>query len=223
MRAVIDALAVVTPEPEAEPITDPLELILWENAGYLIEDERRAELFGELKARVGIDASAIAEADDPVLYGVAERGGMRPSDRVKRWREIARIVLAEAGGDLSGRLSAMPVPKARALLKRFPSIGDPGADRILLFSGLEVRPSIESNGLRVLVRLGFVDERDNYGAMYRDAVAALTEAGRGDRAWLMGAWHVLREHGKRLCRRSGPHCPACAVDPACRHVVMRKP
>jgi len=223
LRAIVDALTAVTPGPETGPITDPLELILWENVGYLIEDERRAELFSELKARVGIEAHAIAAADDRVLYGVAERGGMRPADRVERWREIARIVLAEAGGDLSGRLRDLPVAKARSLLKRFPSIGDPGADRILLFSGLDVRPSVESNGLRVLVRLGFVEERDNYGAMYREAVAALADAGAGERAWLMDAWRVLREHGKRLCRRSAPDCLACAVDDVCGHVVMRKP
>lgn len=223
LRAIIDALAVVPPAPESGPITDPLELILWENIGYLIDDERRAELFAELKARVGTNASAIAEADPDTLHGIAERGGMRPAERVARWREIARLVLVEAGGDLPGQLSALPVPKARALLKRFPSIGDPGADRILLFSGLEARPSIESNGLRVLVRLGLVAERDNYAGMYREAVAALGEAGQGDRAWLMSAWHVLREHGKRLCRRAAPHCPACVVEPACRRVMMRRP
>lgn len=223
LRAIIDVLAAVTPAPETGLITDPLELILWENIGYLIEDERRAELFAELKARVGIEAAAIAEADGPVLHAIAERGGMRPAERVARWREIARLVLDEAGGDLAGRLSALPVPKAKALLKRFPSVGDPGADRILLFSGLDARPSIESNGLRVLVRLGVVDERDTYAAMYREAVAALAEAARGERAWLMDAWHVLREHGKRVCRRSEPHCLACAADPLCRRVVMRKP
>ncbi|MFX8879625.1 hypothetical protein ABTM72_20090, partial [Acinetobacter baumannii] len=81
----------------------------------------------------------------------AERGGMRPDVRVERWRSIARITL-EAGGDLRAALAALPLVKARALLKRFPTIADPGADKVLLFSGVAPRPCLESNGLRVFCR-----------------------------------------------------------------------
>ena len=212
--AALDAPAGLT-------ITDPLRLILWENIGYLIDDALRRELFGAFEAATGCDPGRIAAADDVVLYEIARRGGMRPDDRVERWREIARIALAEAGGDLDGALRSLPLPKARALLKRFPAIGDPGADKILLFSGIEARPSVESNGLRVLVRLGLVEEQSSYGATYRGAVTVLARAGGGDRGWLMKAYDVLREHGRALCRRSTPNCLACPVDAPCAHVVVR--
>jgi endonuclease-3 len=61
----------------------------------------------------------------------------------------------EFGGDLGAALRAAP-GKARRALRSFPGIGEPGAEKILLFSGRQARLAPESNGLRVLVRLGLV-------------------------------------------------------------------
>ncbi len=139
--------------------------------------------------------------------------------RVGRWREIARIVLDGAGGDLAGTLAAVPLAKARALLKRFPAIGDPGADKILLFSGVAVRPSLESNGVRALARLGLYIQQRDYAASYRAAIEALARYGVMERDWLVTAHQVLREHGKALCRRAAPQCMACPLDEGCAHAV----
>ena len=75
-----------------------------------------------------------------MLLDIASRGGMRPPVRVERWLTIARITLADAGGDLDSALRTLPLAKARTLLKTFPAIGDPGADKILLFSGVAPLP-----------------------------------------------------------------------------------
>ena len=42
---------------------------------------------------------------------------------------------------------------------QFPMIGEPGAEKILLFCGLLNVLALESNGLRVLTRLGCGEER----------------------------------------------------------------
>ena len=60
-----------------------------------------------------------------------------------------------------------PIAEARRILKRFPGIGDPGADRILLLSGAQPVLGMDSNALRVLVRLGYAREQKNYGKQYR--------------------------------------------------------
>ena len=199
------------------PPTDALELILRENIGYLIDEARRSSLFDEFRSRVGVTAKAIAQAREEILLDIAKRGGMRPDQRVERWRRIAGIVLAQPGGDLAAHLRTLPVAKARALLKQFPSIGDPGADKILLLAGLDARPSVDSNGLRVLVRFGVVPDRKSYAATYRAAVDLLAEASAGSRDRLVQAFLVLREHGRSLCKRNEPRCIACPLDRVCAH------
>ena len=114
-------------------------------------------------------------------------------------------------------LRTLPLPKARALLKKFPSVGDPGADRIVLFCGIAALPSVDSNGMRTLVRLGFCAERKTYAQTYKTAVAALHDAGQDEAAWLTRAHLLLRAHGKALCKRAAPICEPCPLDKSCAH------
>jgi endonuclease-3 len=201
--------------------TDPLAMILWENVGYLVDDARRRNLFDAFEASVGLDPAAIAAADDATLLPLARRGGMRPETRVQRWRAIARIALTQCDGDLAGALRSLPLAKARTLLKRFPVIADPGADKILLFSGVVARPSLESNGLRALARLGFLREQASYDRSYRAAMEVLAAGGRPDRDWLVDAHVLLRELGKTTCKRGEPICAACPVDAICAHAAVK--
>jgi endonuclease-3 len=203
--------------PAGEPLDDPLAILVWDNVGYLVDDERRGALFGEFQRRIGLKAHEIANAPAAVLGDIAKRGGMHPQKRAERLREIGRLAIGECDGDVAEALRALPTARARTLLKKFPSVGDPGADRILLFCGIGALPSVESNGLRALVRLGFCDEGKSYAQTYKSAVAVLNEAGRGDGAWLKRAYLVLREHGKTLCKRAAPICEPCPLDKACAH------
>jgi endonuclease III len=203
------------------PRASAFMLILQENIGYLIDDQRREELLREFGQRVGFDAAKIARAPDALLLDIAKRGGMRPDTRVERWQRIAEIVLGECGGDLDAHLRALPVPSARKLLRKFPGIADPGADKILLFCGLDVRPALESNGLRVLVRLGLVEAGASYAASYEAAVAFLAKSLGRARERLVSAYLLLREHGRALCKRSTPHCTACPVDASCAHAPAK--
>jgi endonuclease-3 len=200
--------------------TEPLPMILWENIGYLIDDQRRRELFDLFEASVGLDPTAIAAADDALLLPIAKRGGMRAETRVQRWRTIARIALERCGGDLDGALRTSPLGKARALLKAFPVIGDPGADKILLFSDVAPRPSLDSNGVRALARLGFFAEQPSYDRSYKAAIEVLISGGRPERDWLVDAYRLLRELGKTTCRRGEPTCTACPLDVMCAHVQV---
>ncbi|MGD0867270.1 MAG: hypothetical protein ABSA49_17135, partial [Rhizomicrobium sp.] len=186
----------------------------WDNIGYLIDDTRRAELFEEFRTRVGLDADKIMRAEGSVLLDIAKRGGMNPGTRVSRLKNIAAIA-RECDSGLLAALKSLPLPKARTLLKKFPGIADPGADKILLFSGVSVQPALESNGLRVLVRLGFAPQQSSYTASYKAAVAALAEQGTMERDWLIEAYVVLRAHGQALCKRSAPNCIACPLDKSC--------
>lgn len=127
--------------PSGVRLSDPLCLILWENIGYLIDDERRAALFAEFEIRVGLTPRKIEAADGALLLDIAQRGGMRPEVRVGRWRTIARIVLTRCGGDLAGALRALPLAKARALLKTFPTKATPGPTRSCCFPASPCSPA----------------------------------------------------------------------------------
>jgi endonuclease-3 len=205
--------------PPAQPV-DPLQLILWENIGYLIDDDRRRALFDTFGERIGFEPAQIAVADDAALMPLAAAGGIRPGQRAERWREIAGIVLEHGGGDLDRTLRNLPPNKARALLKRFPGIGDPGADKILLFADIAARPSLESNGLRALARLGYFETRGSYSVDYRAAIDLIRLKGRDDRDWLIEAYLLFREHGKALCKRAAPICWTCPLDETCLHMAV---
>src|ERR1017187_7923744 len=67
-----------------------------------------------------------------------------------------------------------PYARAKKALKLFPSIGDPGAEKILLFCGVAAGLALESNGLRVLTRIGYGRPHlKNYGAVYRSVQDSL--------------------------------------------------
>ncbi|MBS0295812.1 MAG: hypothetical protein JSR45_05825 [Proteobacteria bacterium] len=218
LAKVVETLAAR--HPAGAVLTDPLALIVWENVGYLVDDGRREALFAEFRDRIGLDAAAIVNAPPAVLLDIAERGGMNPPERARRLKAIGERIV-ELGGDLGSVITALPTTKARALLKGFPAVGDPLADKIMLFGGYEVRPALDSNGLRSLVRLGFCTERASYSTTYRDAVTVMREHGRMERDWLVGAWAALREHGKILCRRKAPLCADCPLERECPKTEIR--
>jgi endonuclease-3 len=220
LQGAVAALAKIYAPPE--PPHDPLALIVWENIGYLIDDERRSALFAEFEKRVGFAAARIANAPTAVLGDIARRGGMNAQTRVERLKRIGEIAIEECDGDLRDRLKSLPLAKARALLKKFPGIGDPGADKILLFAGIDPRPALDSNGLRALVRMGFCAEEKSYGQSYKGAIAVLAKEGKPDAAWLKRAWLILREHGKTLCKRAAPICEPCPLDRICAHKMVAK-
>jgi len=192
----------------------PFALVMWENACYLLPDERRREVFETLRERVGMSPDSIARAPDATLLPVARRGGMRPETRVFRWREIARITLEQFDGDLD-RILDMPYADAKRALKRFPNIGDPGAEKILLFCGIASGLPLESNGLRVLVRMGWARQQQNYGRMYRDVQQNIAPVVPRDVTALKDTFLLLQEHGRATCKNKSPRCQQCTLATGC--------
>jgi hypothetical protein len=218
LTEVLDTLGRVYDPPP--PPADPFRHVLWDNAGYLVDDQRRRRLYDRLAAEIGLNPLAIATADDAALISIAVEGGMHPDVRVGRWRAIAALTLELASGDLDTALRVLPLAKARALLKRFPTIADPAADKILLFAGIAALPALESNGLRALARLGLFVEGRSYDQSYRAGIAALKAQGPNDVESLRRAYLVLRDHGKTLCRRNTPECAPCPLSDGCPRAVV---
>ena len=217
LRRVIDALRSLY-GPSPKPLSDPFALILWENVAYLADDEQRAEAFALLSQKTGLAPKRILAAPDSVLGEVARRG-ILAADRAGRLREIASIAIEEFGGDLSSALPEKPREAAKAL-RRFPSIGEPGAEKILLFTRREPRLALDSNGLRVLLRLGYGQEAKSYSASYRSAQGAAEPEVPAHFDALIEAHQLLRRHGQEVCRRSAPLCERCPVTRECEYYAL---
>lgn len=201
-------------KPEAPPATDPFEQIVFENAAYLADDAQREGALRALKRETGLDPARILAAPRARLLEIARRASIVPTNTVEKLRRTATIVLEDFGGDLDGALRCAPREAIKAL-KKFPSIGDPGAEKVLLFSRVLPVLALDSNALRVLLRLGFGKEERNYTKSYRAAQEAAALQLPKECETLIHAYQLLRRHGQELCKRNHPRCEACPVRRDC--------
>jgi endonuclease-3 len=213
-RSIIDALRDRYGHVDPPPATTPMEMILWEQVAYLADDPKRLRAFRRLHELVGTSAGEIAEAPGELLLEATRMGGIHAEERAERARASARMMLAEYGGNDRAML-ALPTAKAKKALARFPMIGEPGAEKILLFTHTLPVLALESNGLRVLLRLGYGAEVKSYAASYRSAQEALRDELPHDCNALIEAHLLLRRHGQELCRRTRPGCGSCPVAACC--------
>jgi endonuclease III len=188
-------------------------MVLWENVAYLADDNRRREAFQALKKRIGTEPGQILSASDEALLGVTSHG-ILADQFAKKLRKCAQIALEEFDGDLPPILK-LPFAKAKKALQRFPGIGEPGAEKILLFCRTCPVLALDSNGLRVLLRLGFGEEKKSYSTTYRLVQKAAAEGQEKDCSWLIQAHLLLRHHGQELCKRTTPECKKCPLAPDC--------
>ena len=201
--------------PAPPPSTDPLELIIWENIAYLASDERRAAAFDTLKRSIGTRPEQILAAKHSALAAIG-KAGILPDISAEKLLAIAKIAHEEFDSDLHSVLKK-PLPQAKKAFKKFPSIGDPAAEKILLFTRSYPVFSLDSNGLRVLCRVGFAEEQKNYSATYRLVQDAIRWQLPMDYDSLIRAHELLRQHGQELCKRSKPCCSDCPVRDSCAY------
>src|SRR5256714_7548668 len=214
LQRIVSQFAKHYGKPGAPVTTDPFELILLENIAYLVSDERREEAFAMLRKHAGTKPHEILAASHDDILKATRLGGMQPEQRVSRLREIALIAMNEFDGNLKPALR-LPLPKAKQALRKFPSIGEPSAEKILLFTRSYPILGLDSNGLRVLVRLGFGEEKENYSTTYRSVQKAINVQLKEDYDWLICAHTLLRQHGKELCKTNAPLCEKCPVRKSC--------
>ena len=216
LQKIVSQLAKYYGQPKPLITTDPFELILLESIAYLVSDERREEAFAMLRKYAGTKPHEILAASHDDILKATRLGGMHPEQRVSRLREIALIAMNEFEGDLKPALR-LPLPKAKQTLRKFPSIGEPSAEKILLFTRSYPILGLDSNGLRVLVRLGFGEEKKNYSATYRSVQEAINDQLKEDYGWLINAHVLLRQHGKELCKTNRPLCEKCPLRKSCAY------
>lgn len=221
LRTAVERLRRVYGRPMPPP-ADPFALAIWESCAYLVSDDRRARVFDHIKREVGLSPRAIRSTPLPRLAAVIQDGGMRPLARAEKLHAAADVAL-EVGRARLRRLVQEAPREARAILRRFPGIGEPGADKILLFCHGARSLAPDSNALRVLIRLGFGRDDPNYTRQYRSAAATVAPELPTGYAALIAAHQLLRRHGQEVCRRSAPLCDHCPLTDRCRWYLDRLP
>lgn len=196
------------------PATDAFGLYLWDRVGYLVDDDRRRVAFERLKREVGLTPAAILAASPAKLLAVATSGGIEGHKRAAHMRNAAEVVIGELDGDLDSVLTR-PLPEARRALRKLPMVADAGAERIILFAGAHPVLTLESNGMRVLQRIGYGELHRDYARSYKTVIAAAAPEAKQDVMWLTDAHVLLRHHGKEVCKTSAPLCGVCIVRADC--------
>lgn len=201
---------------------DPYEMILYANCGYPATDASCTKGFEALKKEVGLRPEQILAAPESKLLEVARRCGMLPEVRVMRWREIAARVKHEFSGDLSAALKK-PLREAKKALKLFPTIGDPGADKILLFTKTSPVAAVPSNCVGVTLRIFNGQMSKNYQANYRAEQEIFRAELPEDCNALLLAHLLLKQHGQEICKRTRPLCEQCPVSSDCAYFRSMRP
>jgi endonuclease III len=195
--------------------TDPYLFLVWWHCGYPASDAACARGWTALQRDIGVEPDQLLHANPARLALALKPGGMVPELRAMRLKEIAERIPKEFGGDLKGALRGLPLAQVRSVLKKFPNIADPGADRILLFGGISPAAAIPSNCPHVLVRIRLGQERENYNTTYSEAqemIAADVPAKFDAR---QRAYLLLKCHSQVLCKRTKPKCTECPVAGSC--------
>ena len=194
--------------------TDPYEFLIWWHCGYPASEERCDKGWASLRRAVGIAPKQLSSASPAKLTAALKAGGMVPKLRAARLKEIAARVQGEFGGDLHAALARLSAAQVRKALKAFPGIGNPGADRIALFSRLSPLAAVPSAYPYVLVRVLEGPEGDKYPAIYAAAQRTLCTLPETFDARIR-AYLLLSLHGRELCKRSHPLCKRCPLEARC--------
>lgn len=216
LNRILDRLESFHGPQTASWPTDPYRFLVWWHCGYPASEERCSRGWESLNEEVGVSAQKLLKTPSSTLTRALRSGGMIPELRAKRLKEIARRVQKEFDGDLSSALSGLPPNEGRALLKRFPGIADPGADRIMLFGGIAPLAAVPSSCPQVLVRIETGRPHEAYNANYRDAQALIEREVADTFAARTRAYLLLQQHGQHVCKRSSPKCDICPVARSCK-------
>jgi endonuclease III len=222
LDALLDALESFHGVQQPAWPTDPYLFLVWWHCGYPASDAACAKGWESLQRRIGAEPEQILAANPSKLAEALKPGGMMPELRAIRLKEIAERIQREFEGGLRAALGGLPVAKARAALRKFPNIADPGVDRILLFAGISPVAAVPSNCPQVLVRIETGKEPENYGRTYSEAQRLLETGVPPKFDARIRAYLLLKCHGQKLCKRSNPKCGDCPVAGSCAFMKRQK-
>ena len=100
-------------------------------------------------------------------------------------------------------------------------IGEPSAEKILLFSKLAPVAAVPSANVEVPARLWFGKTGKNYAGDYRAAREILNSGLPQTLEARQRAYLLLKKHGQQTCKRSHPKCELGPLTGQCAYIQLQ--
>jgi endonuclease III related protein len=159
-------------------------------------------------------AGALSVARLATLPTEELQGLIRPSgffrQKAVRIKLFIRHLNLYHHGELHSLLN-QDLPRARSELLGLNGIGPETADSILLYAGEQPSFVIDAYTVRLLQRLGLIEQNPGYASLYQAFMAALPAD-----AQLFNEFHALIVRiCKSCCNKRSPRCPDCPLWTIC--------
>ena len=230
LTQILDVLKdLYGPQKLAGP-RDPYEMIVFLNSGYPASDAKCAKGFEALKREIGEQPKKILAVSKAKLAKVMRPNVILPGLCAERLKEIAGRVSNEFKGDLTAalkqRLREAKEPEkglkaAKKVLQEFSVIGEPSAEKILLFSGLVPVAAVPSAFVDVPIRLFRGEPGKNYAADYKTAREILDSGLPRTFDARQQAYLLMKKHGQEICKRTKPKCEICPLTARCAYLQAK--
>ena len=200
------------------PPSDPFILFVWEVLSVHSMPRKRDAALAALKRIRALTPDAMWRAPQKKLEESVALAGPYVEQRLQRLR---------AGVELFRRTPALPsiikgpLPAARRALKPFPTLGEGGAHRMLLFAADHPVLPVDARVSRVARRLGYGEPHADFKKTSRSVQAAIEpELSATTRAYRR-AYLYLSHHGAATCTETDPHCSVCPLLDDCPEGLKR--
>lgn len=231
LAQILDSLEnLYGPQKPAGP-TDPYEMIVFLNCGYPASDEKCAKGFDVLKREVGVAPGKLLAFPKANLAKLMRPSVIVPGVCAERLQGIALKVKTELGGNLAAALrnrmreardqAEKGIKAAKKVLQEFPVIGEPSAEKILLFSRLAPVAAVPSAFVDVPIRIFIGEPGKNYAADYKAAREILDSGLPQTFKARQRAYLLLKKHGQEICKRSEPKCEICPFTAQCAYLQAK--
>ena len=190
------------------PPSDPFILFVWEVLSVHSTPHKRDEALGALKRLRVLTPDAMWRAPQKKLEESVGLAGPYLEQRLARLR---------TGVDLFRRTPALPsiikgpLPAARRALKPFPTLGEGGAHRMLLFAADRPVLPVDARVSRVARRLGYGEAHADFKKTSRSVQAAIEPELSATTTVYRRAYLYLSHHGAATCTEADPHCSVCPL------------
>jgi len=201
------------------PPSDPFILFVWEVLSVHSTPRKRDAALAALRRIRALTPEAMWRAPQKKLEECVAIAGPYLEQRLGRLR---------TGVDLFRRTPALsavirgPLPAARRALKPFPTLGEGGAARMLLFAAGHPLLPVDARVSRVARRLGYGEELPDFRKTSKSVQAAVAPELPAELEAYRRAYILLSHHGAATCTEADPHCSICPVIQECPEGKRRR-